>query len=114
VGKVPPADLGFLRANGTKVQQAGQALRSISTIPPADRAFVSANGVKVAKAQKDNPGQWKTWWWICFIGQIVFIPFVFLLTGHWAPRKAREQEQEHERMVQRELARLLDSRPADA
>jgi ACS family D-galactonate transporter-like MFS transporter len=112
VRKVPPADLAFLRANGTKVQQAGTALRSISTIPPADLAFVSANATKVAKAQKDNPGQWQTWWWICFIGQIVFIPFVFLLTGHWGTRKAREQEREHERVVERELARLHESQPA--
>jgi MFS transporter, ACS family, D-galactonate transporter len=112
VRKVPPADRAFLRANGTKVQQAGTALRSISTIPAADLAFVSANATKVAKAQKDNPSQWQTWWWICFIGQIVFIPFVFLLTGPWRPRKAREQAQAHERVVQRELARLRESHPA--
>jgi integral membrane sensor domain MASE1 len=60
----------------------------------------------VAKAQKDNPGQWQTWWWICFIGQLVFIPFVFLMTGHWSPRKAREEETAHEQMVERELAKL--------
>jgi integral membrane sensor domain MASE1 len=112
VRKVPPADVAFLRANGSKVHQAGTALRSVATIPPADVAFVSANATKVAKAQKDNPSQWQTWWWICFIGQIVFIPFVFLLTGPWRPRKAREQAQEHERVVQRELARLRESHPA--
>jgi MFS transporter, ACS family, D-galactonate transporter len=111
-GKVPPADLAFLRANGTKVQQAGTALRSISTIPPADLAYLSANATKVANAQRDNPGQWQTWWWICFIGQVVFIPFVFLLTGRWSPRKSREEEQEHERMVERELARLHASQAA--
>jgi ACS family D-galactonate transporter-like MFS transporter len=107
--KIPPAELAFLRANGTKLKQAGAALRSMSTIPPADLAFASANATKVAEAQKANPSQWQMWWWICFIGQIVFIPFVFLLTGHWAPRKAREQKQEHERLVQRELARLHES-----
>ncbi|MBV9916250.1 MAG: MFS transporter [Solirubrobacterales bacterium] len=110
VGRVPPADLLFLRANGPRVQQAGAALRSVSTVPPADLAYLAQNGPKVAQAQKDNPGQWQTWWWICFAGQVLFIPAVFLLTGHWSPRKARQQEREHERMVQRELARLQESR----
>jgi ACS family D-galactonate transporter-like MFS transporter len=112
VRKVPRADLAFVRVNGTNVPQAEMALRAISTIPAADLAFVSANAIKVAKAQKENPSQWQTWWWICFIGQIVFIPCVFLLTGHWGPGQAREQEQEHERVVQRELARLHESQPA--
>jgi ACS family D-galactonate transporter-like MFS transporter len=106
LGKVPRGDLLFLQSNGPAVQQAGATLRSIAAVPPSALAYLSAHGAAVAKAQKDNPGQWQTWWWICFIGQIVFIPFVFLLTGHWNPRKAREQELEHERMVERELARL--------
>jgi MFS transporter, ACS family, D-galactonate transporter len=42
----------------------------------------------------------------------VFIPFVFLMAGHWNPRTARAEEQEHERMVQRELA-LLEAARAD-
>jgi ACS family D-galactonate transporter-like MFS transporter len=40
----------------------------------------------------------------------VFIPFVFLLTGGWSPRKAREAAREHERLVERELSRLQDGR----
>jgi MFS family permease len=111
LGKVPIADLVFLQANGAKVQQAGASLASVSSVPPADLAYLSANSAAVAKAQKDNPGQWQTWWWICFVGQILFIPFVFLLTGRWSPRKAREDEQEHERLVERELA-LLEERGA--
>jgi ACS family D-galactonate transporter-like MFS transporter len=104
--QVPPADLALLRGDGAKVQQAGARLRSISTIPPADVAYLAAHGGEVAKAQTDNPGQWQTWWWICFICQVAFIPFVFLLTGRWSPRKAHADEREHERMVDRELARL--------
>jgi ACS family D-galactonate transporter-like MFS transporter len=109
VASVPPADLAVLRADGPKVQQAGAGLRSISTIPSGDVAYLSAHGSEVAKAQKDNPGQWQTWWWICFICQVAFIPFVFLLTGRWSPRKARADEREHQRMVERELARLQES-----
>ncbi len=57
----------------------------MSSIPPADVAYLSANGTKVANAHKDNPGQWQTWWWICFAGQAAFLAFVFLLTGFWSP-----------------------------
>jgi ACS family D-galactonate transporter-like MFS transporter len=112
VAKVPVATLQFLRTNGPPVRAAAARLRSVSSVPPADVAYLSANGAKVAKAKKDNPGQWQTWWWVCFIAQIVFIPFVFLLTGRWSPRKAREDERQHERAVERELARLHAAEPS--
>jgi MFS family permease len=86
--------------------QAAARLKSLSAVPPADLDYLSANGAKVAQAAKDNPRQWQTWWWICFLGQLIFIPFVFRMAGHWSSRKARAEEQEHERLVERELARL--------
>jgi MFS transporter, ACS family, D-galactonate transporter len=104
--KVPPADLAFLQFNGPKVQRGVTELRSLATVAPADLAYLQANAAKVAKAKQQNPGQWQTWWWICFAGQLLFIPLAFLLTGHWSPRRAREDELEHEKMVERELARL--------
>jgi ACS family D-galactonate transporter-like MFS transporter len=107
LGAVAPADIAFLQANGSKVEQAAARLQSVSQIPPADLAFLQANAAKVEQAQKDNPGQWQTWWWICFLGQLAFIPFVFLMAGRWSPRKARRDELEHERQVQRDLARLM-------
>jgi MFS transporter, ACS family, D-galactonate transporter len=105
-GRLAPADVAFLKANGPKVQRAGAQLTSVSKVPPADLAYLQANGAKVAKAKTDNPGQWQTWWWICFGAQLLFLPFVFLLAGYWNPRKARAAEREHDRMVERELARL--------
>jgi hypothetical protein len=110
LGKVPPADLAFLQVNGPKVQQGATRLKSVSTVPPGDLAYLQANAAEVAKATQDNPGQWQTWWWICFIGQLVFIPLVCLLTGHWSPHKAREDELAHEKMAERELARLQAER----
>jgi MFS family permease len=105
-GQVPATDLALLQADGAKVQLAAARLKSVSSIPPADIAYLSANGTKVASAHKDNPGQWQTWWWICFAGQAAFLAFVFLLTGFWSPRRAREAQRSHEAMVQRELAQL--------
>ncbi len=106
LGKVPLADLAFLQVNGPKVQKGAAALKSVSAVPPADLAYLQANGTKVAKATKDNPGQWQTYWWICFAGQLLFIPLALLLTGRWSPRKAREDEEQHERWVQAQLAEL--------
>jgi MFS transporter, ACS family, D-galactonate transporter len=78
----------------------------LTGLPASDAAFLAANAVTVVRARRDNPGQWQTWWWICFAAQLVFVSFVFLLTGHWSPRKAHEAAREHERIVERELSRI--------
>ena len=51
-------------------------------------------------------GQWRDWWWVCFGGMIFFLFSIPLLRGRWRPRDARRDEQEHEAMVQAELAKL--------
>jgi MFS family permease len=91
---------------GIPPEQAAARLAAVAKVPKADLAFLSANAAKVQKAQKDNPGQWQTWWWICFAGQLMLLPAALLLTGRWSPRKAREDEAAHEAMVERELAAL--------
>jgi MFS transporter, ACS family, D-galactonate transporter len=88
------------------VQASATALQSVSQVPPADLAYLSAHGSKVAKAQTDNPKQWQRWWWISLAGQAIFLPFVFVLAGRWSPRRAREDEIAHERMVEQELAQM--------
>ena len=89
-----------------QVQQAGARLQSVSKVPPADLAYLAANGADVGEGHADNPKQWQTYWWICFAAQALFIPFIFVMSGRWSPRKAREDEAEHERQVQAELALL--------
>jgi MFS family permease len=107
LGKAPPpAALPFLAVNGPKVKRAAAQLQSVGSVPADDLAYLSANGSKVAQAAKENPGQWQTWWWICFAGQVLFIPLALLLTGRWRPSKARKDELEHDQAVQRELAEL--------
>jgi MFS family permease len=68
--------------------------------------YALAHGAKVQKAAKDSPGQWKTWYWICFGCIIFFLLTVPLMRGRWSPRKARQDEEDHDRMVEEELARL--------
>jgi len=110
LAKVPPASLAFLTVNAPKAQQAAARLSSLSTIPRADLAYLQAHGAKVAKAKNDAPGQWQTWWWICFVGGVAFIPLACLLKGRWDPRRARQDAREHEQMVERELAQLQAER----
>jgi hypothetical protein len=75
-------------------------------IPVADQQYLAAHGAELRKAQKDSPGQWQRWWWICFAGQAVFLPFVFIMGGRWSPARAREDAERHEAMVQQESATL--------
>jgi len=81
-------------------------LLALSKVPAADLAFIAAHGTAVSNAATSAPGQWKDWWWVCVGGQVLFIPFVLVMAGRWRPRKAREDEEEHERRVQEELAGL--------
>jgi MFS family permease len=94
------------------IDQAAAAARlgAVAKVPKEDLAFLAANAADVQQAQKDNPGQWRTWWWICFAGQLCLLPAALLLTGRWSPRRAREDEAEHEAVVQRELAALQTAR----
>jgi ACS family D-galactonate transporter-like MFS transporter len=114
LAKVPVAELAFLRTTGPRVRAAASRLKSITTVPPADLAYLHANAAHVAAAKQASPGQWQTWWWVCFAGQLLFIPLSLLLTGRWSPRKARKDEREHEQMVQHELALLQTAHPSDS
>ena len=94
------ADLALVNKYATVLTSAQSA------VPADDLAYLSAHAAEVQKAQSDSPHQWQTWWWVCIAGQVVFLPFVFVMAGRWSPRKAREDEREHEALVQRELAAL--------
>jgi ACS family D-galactonate transporter-like MFS transporter len=93
-------DLGQITSYASTLESATAA------IPAEDLAYLGEHGEEVAQAQEDNPHQWQTWWWVCIAGQVVFLPFVFVLTGRWSPRRARQDEIEHEQRVEQELAAL--------
>ena len=99
----PPA----VKTDLTLVTPYAAALKAANTaIPPADLAYLSAHGASVVSAQKHNPNEWRNWWLICAGGQVLFVPFVFVMAGRWSPRKARQDARDHDRMVERELAEL--------
>jgi hypothetical protein len=84
-------------------------LTQAQKIPAADLAFVQAH---VAGPAAAAPGQWRNWWWVCVGGMVLFLPFVLVMAGQWSPKKAREEAEEHERLVAAELAALSSGDPA--
>jgi MFS transporter, ACS family, D-galactonate transporter len=100
---VPAPQLQLLQSSGQKVVDAQAALVSASkNISPADAAVLA----EASKAAEESPKQWRNYFWIAVGGEVVFIPLIFLLAGFWSPKRARQEEQEHEAMVERELAKL--------
>jgi MFS transporter, ACS family, D-galactonate transporter len=103
---IPAADVAFLETTGAQVQAAGAKLTALAEVPKADLAYLQANGPAVQAAAAKAPHQWQHFWWICFAGQILFLPFIFLMAGRWSSRKAREDARLHDEAVQREMAAL--------
>ena len=98
----------------TVVETVGAEVATRLTTPEgkADFALLGKQGAQVQKAQKDSPKQWQHWFLICLLGQLVFLPLIFVLSGPWSPRRAREEAEAHERIVQEEMARLHIAQPA--
>jgi len=81
-------------------------LTALSKVPHSVIAYMNAHAATVTADAAKDPGQWRTWWWVCFGGMIFFLLSIPLLRGRWRPSDARRDEQEHEAMVQAELAKL--------
>jgi hypothetical protein len=88
------------------VQEVGlPGLQTVQRAGP-QLATLAKYGTQVEKAAKDNPKNWQTWWWVCVAGQVLFLLFILIMTGRWSPKKAREDAEEHQRLVDTELAAL--------
>jgi MFS family permease len=130
LGTIPPADLITIQANGPQVRAAGDQLTALASVPAADLAylnqygtalqnpkvqasltFLQANGADVQKAVTDSPKQWQKYFWIGVGGEVLFIPLIFVMAGFWDPRKAKRQEEEHEALVDAEMAKLGKTEP---
>src|SRR5262249_53390004 len=68
--------------------------------------YLKAHGTSVQNAAEESPGQWQTWYWICFGGGIMFLLSIPILRGRWRPSAARPDEAEHDAKVQAQLAKL--------
>ena len=85
------------------VQPYAKQLAALQAIPPKVLAFVNAHSGPVSAANDQTDGQWRTWYWFCFDGIILFLLSVPILRGRWRPRDARRDEAAHEAMVAAEL-----------
>jgi MFS transporter, ACS family, D-galactonate transporter len=122
---VPQSDLALLATDAKPVQTAAAQLTALGQVPASDLALVGqygpglqdpkvvaelkylqANAPAVEQAAKQSPSQWQHWWWVCFGGQLVFLPFIWLMTGRWSPRRAKKDAREHAENVDRQLAAL--------
>jgi MFS transporter, ACS family, D-galactonate transporter len=81
-------------------------LTALSKVPPSALSYLQTHGPPVLKAQSVTAGEWKQWYWVCFGGVIFFLLSIPLLRGRWRPAAARHDEEEHEAIVQAELAKL--------
>jgi MFS family permease len=99
--------LAQIPASATSAVQASSAeLTALGKVPASVTAYMKAHAADVVSAGAKSPGQWKTWWWVCVGGLIFFLLSVPLLRGRWSPAKAKQDEEEHEALVQAELAKL--------
>ncbi|MBR7836148.1 MFS transporter [Actinospica durhamensis] len=124
---VPHASLVLLAVDGKPVRTAVAQLTALSQAPPSDLAlvaeygpglkdpkvvtelkFLQTNAPAVQEAKQQAPAQWQHWWWVCFAGQLLFLPFIWLLTGRWSPKKAKQDAHEHAERVEHQLAALAE------
>lgn len=88
------------------IQPYAAQLTALAAVPPAAQAYLNAHAKDVSAAAAQAPGQWRTWYWVCFGGVLFFLLAIPLLRGRWKPSDARRDEAEHEAMVRAEMSKL--------
>jgi MFS family permease len=104
---IPVAQLLVVQQSGPKALAAEAQLKALSAITPADNKLL----LSAQSAAQKSPKQWQKYFWIAVGGEIVFIPLIFLMTGFWSPKRAREKEEAHEAWVDAEMAKLQAPTP---
>jgi MFS family permease len=101
LSKVPASVIADVSAPGV-----ASNLAALQKVPANVTAYMKAHAADVSSAAAKSPGQWRTWYWVCFGGIVFFLLSIPLLRGRWRPRDAKRDADEHEAMVQAELAKL--------
>ena len=94
--------------NGKPITQA--QIAGVAKYSP-NLASLLVSEQKLVPAQHTSPGEWKRWWTVCLLGQLVFAILVFFMRGRWSPLAARRDLDAHDRMVSEELAKLTAEEP---
>lgn len=83
-----------------------QRLEALATASKqADFKYLQAHGSQIQASESAEPGEWQRWW-VCLGAEVVLLPFIFLMRGRSRPKRARLDEERHEKMVPDELAAL--------
>jgi hypothetical protein len=85
------------------------SLQSAAKIPSADRMFLSTHGREVLAARMAAPKEWQRWWYVCVVGDIAFLPTIFLLVGRWRRSSAVRDEEAHDQTITSEFEGLASS-----
>ncbi len=112
IGQIPPALLQQAQTAAGSLNN----LLAINAIKP-DLTFLQryqSHLLALQSGANASPAQWQHWLWVCFAGMAVFLPLIFLLKGGWSPRRAKREADEHEQLVEREIARLHAGGAQDA
>ncbi|NNN15067.1 MAG: MFS transporter [Acidimicrobiaceae bacterium] len=102
------SQLKQLAANAAEFQQLqanAAQFAALQKVAP-ELAFLQAHAPSVIAASKQTPGQWRDWYWICVGALVFFLLTMPLLRGRWSPKKAKEDEEAYEAMVQDEMKEL--------
>jgi MFS family permease len=84
-----------------------QRLVAASLVPRADLAYLTAYGRQVQHAKEVAPGEWRRWWWVCVGAEVFLFPFIFFMKGRWSPKRARRDEETHEKEIAEELKAMV-------
>jgi MFS family permease len=87
---------------------------AVNRASPDDLGPLLKSAETLIPAQKSSTAEWRRWWGVCIVGQLVFLLLVFTMRGRWSPRAARRELEEHERRVDEELERLRLEQPVGA
>lgn len=59
-------------------------------------------------------GGWRTWFYVCIATVVVFVPFIWTMSGRWSPAAARADFEAHEAEVNAEIEQLRAAAAAQA
>jgi MFS family permease len=105
LSRYPPGHVPVVLQAQAVAQVGVTGLRTVQRAGPA-LSVLRQYGPSVQSASASNPAEWQTWWWVCLGGQVVFVPFIFVMAGRWRPRRATRDLAEHNERVARELASI--------
>jgi MFS family permease len=80
-----------------------QGTLAAKATPSAD--LVARLGV-IQQAAVDTAGQWRTWYWVCIAGVVLFVATIFIMRGRWSPAAAKADVAAHDALVARQVAEL--------